>query len=244
MPWQPPPPPLPPKPAGPQKMDYGDSNDFINGALGLNPGGRFDQNQYDPNAVQAAAQVQTAQGFDPAAQAQTRAAQTGLLSSLQQQAQGVGPSIADAQANHALDANAQQAGTFLAQNRGLSPGAAAQLGAQQLAQAQGQVNQQHVLGKLGEQMNAQQQLGQVASSARGQDLNLGQLQNQAGQFNAQQFNAQLGADAQAQNTLKSQQNQQIAAQEAARRGTQQKVFGGLLEGGEQAAGGLAKLAMI
>ncbi len=204
--------------------------------LGVDPqtGGPFGLNAYNPSARQAAP-------FDPAMQAQLRDQQQQLIGQLQQQASGQGPSIAAMQAQSAGEAAAKQAQGLMAAQRGLNPALGAYMAGQQLADAGQQTARAAAEARLAEMQQARGLLGQTLAGARGQDLDVGQLQQQGAQWNAG-----------AQNQMQSQQNQQISDTEQQRHGANyqarnqflqqagqagQQVLGKLLQAGGQIAGG-------
>lgn len=100
---------------------------------------------------------------------QARAQQGQLADMLMQQAQGQGPSIAQAQLQAASDQNMRQAMALGASGRG--PGAMAQMKAigDQRSQIGAQQSQDSAMLRLQEQLGARQMLGQHLGGMRGQD---------------------------------------------------------------------------
>lgn len=117
---------------------------------------------------------------------QTRAGQMDLAGALTQQANGQGPSLAQGQLRQATDRNIAQALALGASQRGM--GAAGGLRA--IADQRAQIGQQAASDSsqlaLNEQMQARNQLGQVLTGARGQDIAVAgqdaQLASQMTQF--------------------------------------------------------------
>lgn len=109
---------------------------------------------------------------DARAQDQMRAGQNSLISGLQAQAGGTGPSLAQNQLRAATDRNLSQA-LAVAQTAGAgNAGALRNVANQRAAIGQEAAGQSADL-RLNEQMQAQNQLGQVLAGARGQDIALG-----------------------------------------------------------------------
>lgn len=144
-----------------------------------------------------------------------------LMSRLSMQSQGLGPSVAQDQLRAATDANIKQQGAIAATLGSRNPALAMKTAANNAADVQQQAANQSAQTKVMEQLNAQQQLGQVGATANQQGLSVAQLLNNINQFNAgqgqsgNQFNAQLqqGANlANASNYLTNQgQNQGFAS---------------------------------
>lgn len=130
------------------------------------------------NARQAQ-QVQAAQ-IATGPQDQFRAAQMGLLSQLQNQAAGQGPSLAQMQLKSANDRNLAQA-MAMAATRGGGGGLALRGLQQQRADLGAQAGQQSAMLRLQEQQQAQGALAGLAGGARGQDIGLATQQAQLGQ---------------------------------------------------------------
>ena len=173
-------------------------------------------------------------------QGQFRSGQQALISQLQAQAAGTGPSVAEAQLRRATDRS-------VAQQQGLAASAAPgnQALAQRMAAQQGSAQQSGLAGqaadaRIQEQLGAMAQLGGVLSGSRGQDIGLAQSQ------------AQL---AQQQTGMNDQRLLELLRQEQANAGMQQQGlmgyeqqrgqrFGQLLQTpspGEQLLGGLSSL---
>jgi len=85
----------------------------------------------------------------------------GLVSQLQQQATGQGPSLAQSQLQQATDRNANMAAGALASQRGINPALAARMITQQQANANQQAAGQSADLRMQEQMAANQQLAGV-----------------------------------------------------------------------------------
>lgn len=154
--------------------------------------------QADPAAQSAGTNVDTAQ------QDQFRVRQMALADTLNNQANGIGPSVAGSQLQQSSEMNLQAAMAQAASARGGSLGAAQyQLGNARASIAQ-QAAMQLAQARIQEQMTARSQLGDVLNSGRGADIGL--AASQAGltqannQFNAgaitsnNQFNAGLLQD--------------------------------------------------
>lgn len=116
-------------------------------------------------------------GMDTTQADQTRAAQTGLITDLQNQAAGIGPSLAQAQLQKASDQNLANTLSAIQSTRGMGATAAAAQ-AQGAGAAAGQaMAQDSAILRLQEQMQARGMLGQLATGTRGQDI--GQAAQQA-----------------------------------------------------------------
>lgn len=139
-------------------------------------------------------------------QNQTRDAQMALIQQLQNQAAGKGPSLAQMQLQKGTDQNISQAMAMGQSQRGAGQaGMLKSIQGQQAGIGQGMANDAGML-RLQEQMQAQNQLGQIAGQTRGQDqgwagmglqnnqFNAGQ-QNQGSQFNATQTNTMANSNA-------------------------------------------------
>lgn len=230
------------------------ANDTLSDYTGLvqHKGGPFGMNAYNGNPVDYTGRVHQADMFDTANQAQARQGQANLGAMLANASMGQGPS--SAQSQFALQS--QQAQNMA---RGLfnqSRGAGGAMNAYYAAQQQGANTQtaaaQAAILKAQEMQNARAAYGGLLEQQRGQDLQLGQAQNQNAQFNAQSYN-QLLADAQNQaNQLRAQRNQQIYNQEQARlqniaqmrNWAIQKVSGGLAGGASDAINAGSMLSML
>lgn len=101
---------------------------------------------------------------------QMRDAQTGLITDLQNQAAGIGPSLAQAQLQKASDQNLANTMASIQSTRGMGATAAAGQAQGAGAQAGQQLAQDSAILRLQEQMQAKGMLGQLATGARGQDL--------------------------------------------------------------------------
>lgn len=196
-----------------------------------------------------------AQGFggaqiDPAAQAraaqlgrqdqQFRAGQTGLMSQLQEQAAGRGPSLAGGQLQEASERTlAQQAGAAAA------GGGSSALARRQLAANAAQQNQQTARDvaqvRLQEQLAARQQLAGVTQTGREQDINVAnaqaQLIQQANLANQAAINQRAG-----QQAGLTQQAGMFSAEQMNQRQYQQAQLNAQLSLANQQAGMQAMLA--
>jgi hypothetical protein len=202
------------------------------------------QGAYTPEQMNGdLAMVHQAQGaqVDPVQQAQAREAQMGLVRSLQAQAAGQGPSVAQQQLQQGTDRNMAGALGLVASQRGMNPGAAARLAGNQLAGINQQAAGQATTARLQEQLAAQQGLAGVSGQMRGQDLDMAgqnaQLSQQAGQFNAGQYNQVLAQAQAAQQARIQQHNAQIAEMERQRQQANQQKFGQIVGGVTSAASG-------
>lgn len=142
--------------------------------------------------------------INQAPQAQFRQGQEGLIAQLQAQANGTGPSLAQGQLQQATDRNMAQA-LAMGQAAGNNGAAMRNIANQRAAMSQQSAADSSQL-RMAEQMQAQNQLGQVLAGARGQDIGLATeqagfdqsagLANQGArnQFSLQQgtFNQQAG----------------------------------------------------
>lgn len=108
---------------------------------------------------------------------QMRNAQTGLITDLQNQAAGVGPSLAQAQLQKANDQNLASGLAAIQSTRGMGATAAGMQAQGQQAQAGQAMAQDAAVLRLQEQMQARGMLGQLATGTRGQDI--GQAAQQA-----------------------------------------------------------------
>ena len=176
---------------------------------------------------------------------QTRDQQQAFAQSLQGQAAGTAPSVAQAQLGQAVNAQNAQAATALGSQRGINPALAARLIAQQQAQNTQGMAGQAVTSGIQERQAAQGLLGSALQAQRGQDIGQAQGQVQAGLGQAQVGNQQMATTQQAiaaQNAAlmgQQQQNNQIGYNVAA--GNQQAAnsfLPGLLGGAGAAATGL------
>jgi hypothetical protein len=120
---------------------------------------------------------------------QMRDAQTGLITDLQNQAAGVGPSLAQAQLQKASDQNLANTMATIQSTRGMGATAAAGQAQGAGAQAGQQLAQDSAILRLQEQMQAKGMLGQLATGARGQDLGAAAQNAQLQAQNEQQIAA-------------------------------------------------------
>lgn len=153
------------------------------------------QGVLSPQAQQAMlAQLQSSAGPGVAGLASTMAGYQGL-------ANGTGPNLGQQQAQIAGQQNEQQALGLLSSQRGLNPGMAAKMAANNLASTGAQTTSAAATAGLQGQMTGLQGMGQTAGQ---------QVQNS--QFNAGQYNALL-TQLQSQNAqLQGQQNSTIGQQ--------------------------------
>lgn len=184
---------------------------------------------------------------------QFRAGQTNLINALQATANGTGgPSPADLQLRQGLDAQIAAQRAQAASATGLSPGAASRLAANNIAGAQQATNAQAGIQRAGEQMQAQQTLGQLLSGARGQDIGTAQFNagqtNQVGLANQQatlQGQAQLDSMTQyyvsqglSLDQADAQARQQLEALKAGNYNAAQGLNAGVAQGNAQANAGV------
>lgn len=120
---------------------------------------------------------------------QMRDAQTNLLTDLQNQAAGIGPSLAQAQLAKASDQNLANTLSSIQSTRGMGATAAAGQAQGAGAQAGQQLAQDSAILRLQEQMQAKGMLGQLATGARGQDLGAAAQNAQLQAQNEQQIAA-------------------------------------------------------
>lgn len=118
--------------------------------------------------------------------------QRGLVQSLQAQAAGVGPSVADAYLKSAADKTAQNAAALAASSRGTNPALALRQAQQAGSDAMQNAAQQGVQAKMQEQLNGQQALGSLVNTMTGQGLQ----SQQANASMANQVNMQNSQNAQ------------------------------------------------
>jgi len=116
-------------------------------------------------------------GMDNTMADQTRGAQTGLITDLQNQAAGIGPSLAQAQLAKASDQNLANTLSAIQSTRGMGATAAAGQAQAVGANAGQSMAQDSAILRLQEQMQARGMLGQLATGTRGQDI--GQAAQQA-----------------------------------------------------------------
>lgn len=124
----------------------------------------------DPNAAQGA-------------QAATATQQTGLGDFLMQRARGTVPSVADRMLQQRQGQNLNQMAA-LAQNAGAQGGGSMRNLFRAQGEAQANIQNEAALQKLQEQMQAASLANNVFGTQRGQDLQAGQLLQQANTFNA------------------------------------------------------------
>jgi hypothetical protein len=155
------------------------------------------QNQYGGDLAAALAGAQgratpqtQAATIDQSQANQFRNQQKDLTQALADRAAGRGgPSLAEMQMRRGLDTSIASQRAQAASARGLSPGMAQRLAANNIAQAQQATNADATMLRASEQQQAQGMLGNVLAGARGQDLGVaGQqagFQQQAGLANQQ-----------------------------------------------------------
>lgn len=110
-------------------------------------------------------------------QLQSRAQQNQLSQMLMDQANGIGPSLAQAQLQSGTDRNMQQAAALMGAQRGMNSGAAMRQLAMQRAGIGQEAAQQSGMLRLTEQLKAREQLGTVLGQMRGGDLASQEAQN-------------------------------------------------------------------
>ena len=149
-------------------------------------------------------QASTAAEIDAGPQNQWRQRQSALADALALQAAGQGPSVAQQQLRQGVDRNIASQAALAGSQRGGNPA----LLARSVLMGAGAANQQAASDaaalRVQEQLNAQNALGQLTTSARGQDLTFGNQVSQNQQFNAGQIQR-----ASELNTQMRQQNQQF-----------------------------------
>lgn len=133
--------------------------------------------QLDPASTMQAAQLADAErvagaqiATDP--QAQFRQGQQDLVSALQAQAAGQGPSLAAMQMDDARQQNIATAMALGASQRGLTAGQGLRSIADQTQAANQAAARDAMRGRIAEQLAAREQLGGVLSGARAQDIGL------------------------------------------------------------------------
>ena len=142
--------------------------DFFSGVPVTQPGQGLNQYSGYSNAI--------SQGTDAANSAIS--GQRGLATALQNQANGIGPSVAQQQFQENNQRIAAQAAGAIAGQKGISPGLGAALIARNQANVQGQGAGQAALARAQEQLGAQAQLGNVYGQEGQTGLGLGQLGTQ------------------------------------------------------------------
>jgi hypothetical protein len=147
--------------------------------------------------------IPQAQGFT-AADSAVRNNQLGLMNQLELQSRGLGPSVSQQQLRMATDQNTATQASLAAGARG-NPALAQRNASNAAASVGAQAAGQAALGRIQEQMSAQQQLAGLTGQIRGQDIGLGQ-------FNAtqQQGNSQFNVNATLQGQGQNQQGQMQA----------------------------------
>lgn len=141
----------------------------------LGPAATVGAQQAGPAQIGAAQTRQAAQ-IATGPQDQFRNQQMALANQLAAQAQGQGPSLAQAQLRQATDRNIAQQAALIGSQRGLNPNQAARQAAIQGAAANQQAAGQSAQLRLQEQQAAQQALAGIAGAGREQDLGLAQNQ--------------------------------------------------------------------
>ncbi len=231
------------------------SNALSKAAGNLDPGKRPEYGSVNAPDASALQQIDVSQYKMPAGQTapqlnmspqdQFRAQQLQLTNQLSNQAQGIGPSVAQNQLRQGQSANLAATMAQLASARGgANPGLARQA-LQTSANINNQTNQQAATARLQEQMQAAGLLGQVSGAARGQDIGIaGQnaqlqqgFQDQQQKYlamglNAQQANQQAALDFERLRTGVNTSNAGITQAEAAARDAR---INGLLNQGVGAA---------
>lgn len=133
---------------------------------------------------------------------QDRSGQQGLLSGLNAQAAGQGPSAAVMAGNAQRDANLSQAAALQSGRRGQSAGVGIRAAGNQVSAGNQQASQTQAIGQANEMAAARGQQQGLLGTMAGQDIGVSGQNAQLGQGN-NQFNANLG-----------QQNRQFNAQSA------------------------------
>lgn len=170
-----------------------------------------------------------------------RTQQLGLARQLTDQANGAGPSLANAQLQQATDRNMAQA-MAMAQANPNNPGALRMVANQRAAAGQ-QAASDSATMRLQEQLQARNQLGQVLAGARGQDIGVAsenaQLQGQQNALNQQAVQFYLG---QGMSLAQAQQQAQLEMERLrlqgylGAQGANQQFFQGMMGGLSGAAG--------
>jgi len=227
---------------------------FLSKPLGLD--NEFQAQGVDINRQDFAKQIADAQArsgvqqglINSAPQDQFRNQQMSLSQALQARASGQAPSVAQMQLNAGQDRSVQQAQAMAASARGGVNPALAQRQAQMAnAATQASNNQAGGMLRAQEQMGAENQLGQLASQGRQQDIGLASAQTDAGlglqrqndaYSNAlQQAKAQEDSNRISQNNAINNVNAGVASGNQAAAGA---VFSGVMNGASSAAtGGLS-----
>lgn len=173
-------------------------------------------------------------------QQQARRGQRGLISQLQAQSAGRGPSLAEAQLRSAQDRSLKQQLAAAAAQRGGNQASLQRALARSQAEQAATVGQQAAQARIQEQLAARQQLAGALQSQRSQDL---QAQNLQEQLQNQRLAQQLGASQaqqQASAALENLQTQQFLAAQglsaqgvAAQQQAASQLTGGLFGGTAQ-----------
>lgn len=146
---------------------------FMGGAFGGSPTSGY-QDQ-----LNAYAQMAGGRNAPQAGESGFRQNQQGLVSMLEAQARGQGPSLAAQQLQAGQDRGVKQASGLAASGRGPNAALAQMQAMNMMGGNQAQVNQDAAMARIQEQYNAQNQLGLVLQGARGQDQNLSQMNLEA-----------------------------------------------------------------
>ncbi len=169
-----------------------------------NPAYQLQESGYDTSALQQVSptgqNIQT--GINTAGAAPFTQSQVGLLGALGAQASGTGgPTVANQQLQSGVNANLASAlaSTASSANMGQNPGLAAKGAQTTLANTNAVAAGQAAATRAGEQLNAQGQLGQLATAGAGQQLQQAQAQEQATEA-GQEFGATQGQQAAEYNT--------------------------------------------
>lgn len=165
--------------------------------------------------------------IDPSQQAQFRGGQAQLVSDLQAQAAGNGPSLAQDQLRQGTDRNIAQAMALQASQRGTNAASGMRNIAQNTALANQQAAQQAATLRVQEQLAGREQLGNVLGAARGQDIGLASTDAQLLQ-QANMANQATGLDAskanQAANLQAAMSNQNASLQQQNLNDAQSRFF--------------------
>lgn len=170
----------------------------------------------------------------------------GQMGDLSSTIAGTAPSVAGLKLQQSNEAQQKNLLGALAAQRGMSPGAVAQLATNAAAQGQQATNMAAAQAAIDERNAAIAQrgqlsglLGQVGGQMREGDLAAAGLVQGNNQFNVGQGNAALGADAAAQNEFARQQNAAIAQAEAERQARLQKTIGAIAGAASSIPGAIA-----
>lgn len=124
-----------------------------------------------------------------------RKKQMELIAAMQARAAGTGgPSLAEMQLKQGSEQNLAGLQAAMASNRGLNPGIASRLYANQYAQEQNRVNQEAAMLRANEQLQAQQLLAQTLGQGRSQDMEAAKLAQYYSSLGFDQAKAQLLAN--------------------------------------------------